>query len=358
MTIAITMFLSSLYIYFIKYVKNMFGIYIMRSKTDVFFIILFLIVISAIIGFNIVSIIDKKISNVSVNIPPVNIAPPQIVLNIKKNNNGNWTVCDNNNNNTIVDIKLEDNIQNSCLDNKNSNLNIQNSNLNDIQDDNLNNIQDNNLNNIQDSKLNIQDSALNKDPNLHNIEPFIVADAHDFANYDQAKALTLKKKNSFPDQEVSCQKKDNVDDFSIQLSYNHEPDKPTPTDPKAYISAGDFGFEAPRQFLSCANSSIAHKWKTGNKSLLPYKIACNQPNKLTAENYYKTHYKAQIIPLEDYKVRGHNYMDYSNSAGAYSTDKRILSQSTKGLDPKDDILKHIPDGYNYAFHNTPAMRMP
>jgi hypothetical protein len=128
---------------------------------------------------------------------------------------------------------------------------------------------------------------------------------------------------------------------------------------KAYITAGDFGWDGPPLAVSCANSSIAEQYKSGNKKLLPNQVGCGHPNKLTAENYYKTHYKMQIVPIEDYVVRGANYLEYADYPTPYQTrNMRILSQNTKGLPVEQTKFKNIPIAYNYAFHNTPAMPMP
>ena len=124
-----------------------------------------------------------------------------------------------------------------------------------------------------------------------------------------------------------------------------------------YVTSADFGWEPPRQIVSCANSSISQQFKSGKKSLLPYQIDCTRANKLTAENYYKIHHKIPIIPIEDDLVLGHNYMDFSSWVEPSKLDFRILSQSTKGL-PLSEKYKTIPVGSNYGFHNTPAMPMP
>jgi hypothetical protein len=299
----------------------------MESKLDIFFIILFIIVVSVIIGLNIVTVIDKKISNVSVNIPPIypqiTIPPPNIVLNIDKK---------------ITDL-----------------INIS------VENDNT-------------EVLNSTSKRSDTSNNNENIENFIVADANDFKRYDELKKNTLKKDNSFDTEDLDNpinervvdydkdKKKD--DDFTIQLNYpDHtieaKPKEYKPVrDNKAYITAADFGFDPPRQVVGCANSSISQKWKGGEHSLVANRISCNKPNKLTAENYYKTQYKPIVIPMEDVRVRGYNYAEYSNAVMPERSDIRILSQSTKGLNPKETKIQHLPDGFNYGFHNSPAMAMP
>ena len=47
-----------------------------------------LLTVSMIIGYNIVFIIDKKISSVTVNIPPVKVPVPQVTLYVQQGLNG------------------------------------------------------------------------------------------------------------------------------------------------------------------------------------------------------------------------------------------------------------------------------
>ena len=52
----------------------------MFTKTDIFFIIIFIVIVSIIIGLNIVNVVDQKLSNVIINVPPNKI--PDVVFNI------------------------------------------------------------------------------------------------------------------------------------------------------------------------------------------------------------------------------------------------------------------------------------
>ena len=69
-------------------------------------------------------------------------------------------------------------------------------------------------------------------------------------------------------------------------------------------------------------------------------------------------FNPDLIPLslEDPMMRGYNYGNYTD----YATPTqyvRLLSQATRGLNPKDNQTKNIPKGSNYGFEQTPAMRM-
>nr|QBK88772.1 MAG: hypothetical protein LCMiAC01_04540 [Mimivirus LCMiAC01] len=284
----------------------------MFNKTDIFFIVLFIIVITLIVGINISNLIDKKISDISVNIPKINIPKPVITLNISRDSKEMFMVCNENKENKDIDLAKKQSVKKI--------------------DDNID---------------------YNKEK-----EKFTVADAQDIHNYDNLKKATVKKHNNtdFIDQE-GVRGEDLYD--HPKIIYPGKNEFKSQHDGITYAMTYDYGLEAPPYYVSCANSSIAQKWRTGKKSLLPNQIACNRPNKLTAENYYKKEYKIPIAPMEDYHIKGHNYSVYINKSNAYATDKRILSQSTKGLPRSEAVIRHLPHGYNYVFHhNTPQVGMP
>jgi hypothetical protein len=286
-------------------------------NTDIFFIILFLVVVSVIIGLNIVMVVDKKISSVSINIPPIKVPEANIILNIDG---------------------------------------------------------------AESRKINISGCSSKKSSK---VEPFIVSDAQDTPHYDEIKAEYLSKPNKFNDPKDTTYDPDKpsevnplsptamnmknvpgldepVSDFSIMVT-NNEPVKKYHKGrlERPFITAADYGWDAPPVAVSCSNSSIAKQFKYGKDKLMPTIIGCGYPNKLTAENYYKTWYTPQVIPIEDYHIRGANYGNYSVYPTPYQTSHmKILSQNTKGLNEADMKHKNIPTGSNYAFHNTPAMPMP
>ncbi len=55
---------------------------------DIVLLFILLLTVSMIIGYNIVFIIDKKISNVTVNIPPIKVPTPQVTLHVQQGLNG------------------------------------------------------------------------------------------------------------------------------------------------------------------------------------------------------------------------------------------------------------------------------
>ena len=67
----------------------------MESKTDFFFLVILVIVVSSFIGLNIVSIIDKKIKNLSINIPKITVPPAEVTVNIENDDNKYKISCVN-----------------------------------------------------------------------------------------------------------------------------------------------------------------------------------------------------------------------------------------------------------------------
>ena len=92
------------------------------------------------------------------------------------------------------------------------------------------------------------------------------------------------------------------------------------------------------------------------KQIIRNKNSCDLQNKFTDGHFYKT-FLAETIPLEDYAVRGSNYMEYTDFVQPTKLNVRLLSQNTKGLPPREIEYKNIPTSNGYAFNNTPAMRM-
>jgi len=205
-----------------------------------------------------------------------------------------------------------------------------------------------------------------KPPKENIKEEFIVADAQDFHNYDKLKDNVIKQDSNFDkerinnppaDKKLDYDKDKNPNESTIMVVHGEPKRIEDKKNEKSFITAVDFGWDAPFPTTSCSNSSIDDRYKSGPKKLLPYEISCGYANKITAENFYKTHFTAQAASLEDYAVRGANYMEYSGFTHP-SKNVRILSQNTKGLPPDQTKYKNIPTGFNYGFHNTPSMRMP
>lgn len=194
---------------------------------------------------------------------------------------------------------------------------------------------------------------------LEQKEKFTVSDAQDFNNYAKLKAEVKSMPNNFdestlinPDQSKIVDYK-NQNKNNIMITPKDQPKINTQKNEKSFISSSDFGWEQPWPIVACANSSIENRFRTGPKHLLPYQISCGYANKITAENYYKTHFQAQAIGLNDTAVRGANYDRYNSFShpALITQTTRILSQNTKGLYEPNAQYKNIPTGSNYSFNN-------
>jgi hypothetical protein len=211
---------------------------------------------------------------------------------------------------------------------------------------------------------------ISKNKNNNITEKFIVADANDFNNYETHRKKVVNKPDTFYDNKINDPlNKNKVDydkdvddkDFYIGLKYDFKPTEATKgqdiKDKKIYFSRADFGWHPKKKTMACANASVASEFRGGDKKLMPFQMDCTGPNKLTAENYWKVHNAPIVLPIEDTKVLGYNYDSFTNWVEPEKVDFRILSQTTKGL-PLSERYKSIPVGFNYGFHNTPAMSMP
>lgn len=72
------------------------------QSIDFIIILIIGIILSIILGFGVVSVIDNKINNVSINIPPISVPQPTIIVKIDKqisNSIGDYDVYINNENN-------------------------------------------------------------------------------------------------------------------------------------------------------------------------------------------------------------------------------------------------------------------
>ena len=87
----------------------------LNSKTDYFFVIIFFIVTAAFLGISIVNIIDKKLSNISINIPKIKLPPSEVTVNFEKNGESYKVKCDKTpiknkvKKNKVLDLDLSNN---------------------------------------------------------------------------------------------------------------------------------------------------------------------------------------------------------------------------------------------------------
>ena len=122
----------------------------LKSKTDYIFIIIFFIVIASFLGMSIVNIIDKKLSNISINVPKIRLPTSEVIVNFEKNGNKYKVKCikkkskkkiiDQDQNNEEIESIINDEVQ-IDTDNINTNLNysdLESEYAEDLSDDNVN----------------------------------------------------------------------------------------------------------------------------------------------------------------------------------------------------------------------------
>lgn len=165
-------------------------------------------------------------------------------------------------------------------------------------------------------------------------ETFIVADAEDIHNYADLKNRVERKKDNFF--------KDRLDDPPESCTVKYD------TSGTNYMPCcSDFTMRFPLE--KCGNLSISQRYTTGPEDPRQYKVFCDNP----VRNFYQI-FKAIPGELDDWYVRGSNYLDYTDYTHPKKNFK-ILSPNTKGLPYDQTIYRNIPEGSNFAFHNTPAM---
>lgn len=188
----------------------------------------------------------------------------------------------------------------------------------------------------------------------YSTENFTVSDAQDIHNYEKLREMVLKYSDTFDDNlNLSNSNNSNNSNEILKNANINDYDKKNYT---KYESKIDIGIGEPITNLQCSNSSIQKKYMTGNEKLKPFEISCPYEKGINNYTYFNKFYNAPIIPMEDYSVRGSNYYEYSSMSNPYKN-TRILSHNTKGLPLSEMKYKNVPTGYNYAFQNTPAMKI-
>ena len=68
----------------------------LKSKTDLIFVIIFFIVVASFLGMSIVNIIDKKLSNISINVPKIKLPKSEVTVKFEKNGKNFKVKCTKN----------------------------------------------------------------------------------------------------------------------------------------------------------------------------------------------------------------------------------------------------------------------
>lgn len=78
---------------------------------DICMILIFVIVMAVIFGLSVISLIDQKISNVSVNIPKIEVPKSTIIVNIQKDGNNDYHVNVEQKTEAHVEPKIEPKVE-------------------------------------------------------------------------------------------------------------------------------------------------------------------------------------------------------------------------------------------------------
>ena len=268
------------------------------SKLDTFFICLLIVAISIIFGMNVLSLIDKKISNVSINIPPIAVPQPSIVVHIHKSNGTIKTVSNGN----AEDTNVNKNEHFASVSNEKDNL----------KNTHIEHIYDNDVSEIDSDKISSKASDIkivNPDESDHKSNLYNPLDK-DIVEY------TVNESNKNKTTDLSDDNRSNIP-------------------------------QEKNSWVHCDNPSINEKFQRG-KNLIPKNQIHACKDAFKPESYYK-HYAQPIAHLEDYKLKGANYNDYNNTVYPHDAGVRLLPKDNKKLYPHHSKFDKIPKAMNHSF---------
>lgn len=271
------------------------------NGVDAIYVLLLIVIIGCIIGFSVVFLIDRKISDVSINIPRLDVPEPNIVLKINGDDNGNIKVC----------AKNKQNKQNNKF-----------------------------------QELMEHFSPSDKPPPGGPGGPGTVISLQPPLTYFQ-------EKTQFQEQALSNQNKqapqgavpESPNNIATDLS---PPEIPTelPINPPP---ASKGPFYIPPGMVQCNN-------RGGKYKLHADQIACGEDDNKTAENYYGYYYRYPFVPsFSEMRYQGYNVGDFVDFASA-EENKRIVKGPLSGDVSRPQIANNQIS--EYAIENTPEMQAP
>lgn len=251
---------------------------------DIIAIILLVIVISVVIGLNIVSVVGNKLSEVQINIPP--FPKPNVIVNINKKDTEKYNV--------------------EVLENNISTITGNNTKIKETFDGNIGSIRGNLRANI---KENIKEKNEEKmEENVKYLNDLDRYKKNILENPDESDVIEYEQYN--------CKKK------KIKQNYP--------------VATKQFYQEENTQKNDILASCPSNLNKTeGNKNLKPFGIC--QERQTDGQNYYKI-YRAYPASLQDTKLRGYNISNFSNSAGIYEIGKINLNNNNKFAKPNNYLF--------------------
>ena len=299
----------------------------MVAKLDMIFIAILMITVSIIFGMNIISLIDRKISNVSINIPPIKVPQPHVTVHIHKNKN---------------DINVDSNTEVTVIDDKKKQKKNKKRDKVDKHENFAGNI--GKISKVHGIGLDVNNSASN----------ILGPNKDDIVDYTKNINNNKNKDNDGDNDVDDNENKDNDGDNDVD---DNENISKVLNDGSVIISLknakgkDDYNAKENKQ-LSC-NKFISKKFTYGNKQMKARNIDCG--SKITPQNFYK-HYKPVIAHMNDPKMMGSNYGDYNNNVSPQDLGRRLLPNHNKKLYPHHSKIDKLPKGMNYIFENTPSFK--
>jgi hypothetical protein len=259
---------------------------------DIVMIVLFVVVLTMIVGLNIVSLIDKKLGNIEVIVPPVK---PTLIVKIDKSDLDGYQVSANG-----EKMKKD----------KDGNHIVENFASISKPEENLNNkakyeikTGDSPVSLTTMVKENERESEKESKPKIHNPDDSRVVE---YGNY-----ICFKKDHNNQTNVIKQEQKKQV---------NQEQE----TKPEKQV---------------CHNESLNKKFTYGTQPLDPFPIGNQESwDDIDPSKYYKK-YKPIPIPIEDKLIKGYNIGEFVTSGGIYDVGRINLDNRTqKYAQPNNYIL--------------------
>lgn len=273
------------------------------NGTDCIYVLILIVTISCIIGLLIVFIIDKKISDVTINIPKMDVPQSNIVLKIDGEETGQIKVCARN-----KKIKKDEKFKELMEHFSPS------------------------------GKPGIAPGPGGPGTSISQMPPLVY-----FQEKKQFGEQALSNQTDSAPQGAVPESPNNI---ATDLSPPEIPTKISYPIPPAHKGT-DY---IPPGIVSCNNRGY------GRSSLKPDQVSCGQDNNKTAENYYGYYYKYPFVPSPSQELFiGANFADFVNYSSA-EENKRIVKGPLSGDVSRPQIANNQIS--EYAVENTPALQAP
>lgn len=277
------------------------------QNIDIFIIMILIIVVSIIIGLNIVSLIDRKISDISINIPP---QPQNVVIKIDPAINDKFN----------IKVEQQETHKPESFKNIIEPYQINNNNRKDYTEKPYTAPE-------RDLKINMIELDNDNIANINNPDPL------DTIKYDPKSIIPEIVPNTV---------------ISKTATINDKPVEFNDVIPPTTYTINNQKMIPKEHFLICPNDSLNRKFAQGQNNLKPFPIACDQKSTLDIDpiDYYKKYYKPIRGNLEDPVVRGYNFGKYDEFFKPYQIYTKLWT--------KEDEVKHIPVPTGFTFANSPG----